>query len=187
MNIKFDKNNYLITYGFLKLSLIGYGCYTIDNNCSSFDNNCSSFNFGEIIHILHAALIIINNASFYSCICIVTEFFLGIISCCNWTNMNHIQKAYSIFSIIPTLSIWILISCIYLFFIFERYKVYQKINKKVIIKSMDLNKNYDCSICLSKIDNKGFYTCSNKHYFHQDCLQKWINLNKTCPYCRECC
>ena len=41
-----------------------------------------------------------------------------------------------------------------------------------------------CSICLDNIDNNLKQTQCN-HYFHKECLNKWLNNNNTCPNCRE--
>ena len=49
-----------------------------------------------------------------------------------------------------------------------------------------LEDHKDCHIFLEKINNKiGYYICDNKHYFHQDCIEKWIIRNKSCPICRQ--
>ena len=41
-----------------------------------------------------------------------------------------------------------------------------------------------CSICLDKIKSKDVKTTSCKHSFHEECIDKWFQLNYTCPYCR---
>jgi hypothetical protein len=42
-----------------------------------------------------------------------------------------------------------------------------------------------CSICLETIENNYniLYKCFHK--FHKECIDRWLNKNKTCPYCRE--
>ena len=48
----------------------------------------------------------------------------------------------------------------------------------------------ECSICLDKIDNQESYILKCSHYFHVDCLTKWMNIDievdnhKKCPMCR---
>lgn len=44
-----------------------------------------------------------------------------------------------------------------------------------------------CTICLDKIENgemlRRIKLC--KHTFHAKCLTDWINVNETCPNCKE--
>ena len=41
-----------------------------------------------------------------------------------------------------------------------------------------------CSICLDQIDDKTTeLTCG--HVYHTKCIEKWLDENNTCPYCRE--
>jgi hypothetical protein len=41
-----------------------------------------------------------------------------------------------------------------------------------------------CSICLESLQN-GIINTECNHTFHKICLEKWLNLNNTCPYCRN--
>ena len=181
MERKLPINYHLISFACLKLGLIGLDHYAINSNYS-YDKNKSL----EILHAIHAIIIIYYNASFYSFVCVLSEFFLGLMSCCNWQNLNTIQKIYSIISLVPTVSIWIFISSIYIYFNYQKYQLNKEINRTVIIKKLKMESTSDCPICLDKIDLEGFYICSNKHVYHQDCINKWINsFNKSCPNCRE--
>ncbi len=42
----------------------------------------------------------------------------------------------------------------------------------------------ECPICLDK-DNKIFITTKCNHKFHEDCFYRWVNINSSCPICRE--
>ena len=43
-----------------------------------------------------------------------------------------------------------------------------------------------CSICLDKIYfKKNTYTTICNHIYHKSCINKWLNISKTCPICRE--
>ena len=48
----------------------------------------------------------------------------------------------------------------------------------------------ECSICLDWFKNGKEnriteLNCSDRHFFHEDCLKKWIIHNDICPLCRE--
>jgi hypothetical protein len=43
----------------------------------------------------------------------------------------------------------------------------------------------DCVICLEEYkiqDSIKILSC--KHYFHTDCIEQWLNINRSCPMCR---
>lgn len=45
----------------------------------------------------------------------------------------------------------------------------------------------ECNICLDNITGMMVYTncsCKNK-VFHKICLDKWLLLSRTCPYCKH--
>jgi len=46
-----------------------------------------------------------------------------------------------------------------------------------------------CAICLNNYvenDQIRFLNCSPKqHHFHKDCVDPWLKMNKTCPYCKQ--
>lgn len=45
----------------------------------------------------------------------------------------------------------------------------------------------ECSICLLACDEDAFKACANSHFFHAECLRKWICTSEeanTCPTCR---
>lgn len=41
----------------------------------------------------------------------------------------------------------------------------------------------DCSICLTKLEDSVITNCG--HSFHRNCLQQWMERNRTCPFCRN--
>jgi len=47
----------------------------------------------------------------------------------------------------------------------------------------------DCSICMAEFDEKDDVTClpcNETHYFHTECVAKWIREGKNnCPLCRK--
>lgn len=57
----------------------------------------------------------------------------------------------------------------------------------IIIKIIKMNKvlpnQYDCSICLSGLDDYCITPCS--HLFHEECLKKSTEISESCPLCRK--
>ena len=50
--------------------------------------------------------------------------------------------------------------------------------------------NNECVICYEEfkvLDGKEIVEldCNNKHVFHLECMEKWVETNNTCPMCRE--
>jgi transcription termination factor 2 len=43
----------------------------------------------------------------------------------------------------------------------------------------------ECSICLDDCGSRKSYNLACGHLFHVDCLDKWKNINKTCPLCKR--
>jgi len=48
----------------------------------------------------------------------------------------------------------------------------------------------ECAVCLDYFEVDGprqvaQLNCSDKHIFHVDCLEKWLEDNPQCPLCRE--
>ena len=43
----------------------------------------------------------------------------------------------------------------------------------------------ECAICLSNIgENEDYYSTPCHHYFHKECLARWLEENTICPICR---
>jgi len=51
----------------------------------------------------------------------------------------------------------------------------------------DKDKDKQCSICMEDYeeDSSVSKSVSCLHLFHEKCLTKWIEINKTCPICRS--
>jgi Ring finger domain len=46
--------------------------------------------------------------------------------------------------------------------------------------------NSSCPICFEDYEEDSVMTCTDcVHFFHKECLQKWIDTNSTCPICRQ--
>ena len=43
----------------------------------------------------------------------------------------------------------------------------------------------DCNICFEKLVLKETQILHCNHEFHDDCIEKWLEENNTCPYCRS--
>lgn len=59
---------------------------------------------------------------------------------------------------------------------------------KGIITVEDKEKTPQCSICLSDFLEKESVIklkCNLTHIFHEECIVDWIQLNFSCPLCRE--
>ena len=41
-----------------------------------------------------------------------------------------------------------------------------------------------CSICIDTILDTDKMVTSCNHIFHKECLNKWLQINNQCPYCR---
>jgi len=67
-------------------------------------------------------------------------------------------------------------------------KVYSTMSSALSDRDPSLNSCHECPICLVPFkDNDVFRTlsCSNKHMFHKDCIDRWLTQhNNNCPTCR---
>jgi hypothetical protein len=59
-------------------------------------------------------------------------------------------------------------------------------------KYMDLKKEMrlKCHICMDEYkdnDPVSIVACPKKHYFHTNCINKWLEHNNHCPKCKTCC
>eukprot|EP00828_Plagiopyla_frontata_P049216 TRINITY_DN9711_c0_g1_i3.p2 TRINITY_DN9711_c0_g1~~TRINITY_DN9711_c0_g1_i3.p2 ORF type:complete len:104 (+),score=15.73 TRINITY_DN9711_c0_g1_i3:41-313(+) len=59
-------------------------------------------------------------------------------------------------------------------------------------KKMELNPTGNetdkCMICLQEYEEDNpiiILKCSNKHYFHEECIKNWLQINGVCPACRQ--
>ena len=56
------------------------------------------------------------------------------------------------------------------------------------VKIADKNNEDTCSICLCDIvsgDKIITLNCSQRHFFHKDCIKKWLKFNLCCPLCKS--
>jgi hypothetical protein len=44
---------------------------------------------------------------------------------------------------------------------------------------------YDCAICYDTIQPNNYSKTKCNHYFCRTCLDAWLDMNTTCPMCRE--
>ena len=105
-------------------------------------------------------------------------------------NNNVILYKINIFLLqLLTIFIFFMLTLCILFFVciicsYSRffYKKSSLVNETIEVK---IDKQYEeCSICLDKNDKKWIKTNCN-HLYHNECLEKWIQINKSCPICRE--
>ncbi|XP_071957413.1 uncharacterized protein [Antedon mediterranea] len=52
-------------------------------------------------------------------------------------------------------------------------------------KPLSLEEDDPCVICHEEMPTKPVSTLECQHTFHTDCIQRWMNEQKTCPTCRE--
>lgn len=54
------------------------------------------------------------------------------------------------------------------------------------LEELNVNKEEKCSICLTNFeDGEELANLQCNHYFHIDCIKKWLNKNESCPLCRS--
>ena len=51
----------------------------------------------------------------------------------------------------------------------------------VLKKHIDDN----CSVCLLPLDRQPVQLSQCKHYFHYNCMDKWLDVKLSCPICRS--
>lgn len=76
-------------------------------------------------------------------------------------------------------------------------EVWQEVKQRVVEHNYEIGKECsNCSICLIDFnlrqkdenipgDNVIQLNCNKQHVFHSKCLQDWVDLQFTCPICRE--
>ena len=60
--------------------------------------------------------------------------------------------------------------------------------KEVVIEQNDLEKykSNPCAVCQEDFKCKDIAKeLKCKHMFHKDCIEPWLNMHRTCPYCRK--
>ena len=121
---------------------------------------------------------------------------------------KFILRCYSIASIITILHysihsylndasqfffMFTIFSLIYNFITVSGYQSYM--SKFSFISSKLLNKRYtyikntegefSCSICMDSDTCVNFVRTSCGHYYHEECIEKWITIQSNCPNCRK--
>lgn len=54
--------------------------------------------------------------------------------------------------------------------------------------TIPLHNEKNCVICFKEYENNVLLRvlpCNNSHHFHKECIDRWLKLKKTCPYCRK--
>jgi len=70
-------------------------------------------------------------------------------------------------------------------------KVIEKLETKKFSKGLEGLDEEDakCAICLSNYeegDELRYLPCKPKrHHYHRECVDEWLLLNKTCPFCKR--
>jgi hypothetical protein len=52
------------------------------------------------------------------------------------------------------------------------------------MESTSIDNNIECNICIEHIIDEDKYITKCNHIFHKECINKWLQLNNKCPYCR---
>ncbi|KAL4469545.1 hypothetical protein ABPG74_004798 [Tetrahymena malaccensis] len=150
-----------------------------------------------LINVIHIILFILGNIAIYN----KTEF-----------NQTFIYKTASVYLLIGFLTFCIPIMILVAFlismpillfgYIFSIRKIIHLSQQKDELKQNKLIKaesvtqdnilttfyKKDCSICLSMYevgDSVIFLPCNKNHNFHEECIQRWLKVNNSCPVCRQ--
>lgn len=71
-------------------------------------------------------------------------------------------------------------------FIYREYKEYVLLNTVAPITKYDSNKEEECVICLEEYNKKEIIrTLKCKHFYHKNCIDKWMKNNNKCPLCKD--
>lgn len=54
-------------------------------------------------------------------------------------------------------------------------------NSKKMVDGDDVD---ECGICFEEIEEGDLVRCPNQHKFHEDCVERWMDVNHSCPMCR---
>ena len=56
------------------------------------------------------------------------------------------------------------------------------------VMKLKQSKNEDCTICLDALkSNENVINLPCNHYYHEDCIKRWLNEQNFCPVCRTKC
>jgi hypothetical protein len=119
----------------------------------------------------------------YICSLIIT--LLDIKHFFTFTNINLLYSSALLFikitCILKSLFLILIIICIAPCF----YCNLKRINylNKITIPIMNILE--ECSICMDSSNNNNWTKTDCNHYFHIECINKWKQINNTCPNCRS--
>ncbi len=110
--------------------------------------------------------------------------FCNEFSNCKYTYSISVLHLNIIFLWLNTTLIHIIITWIFFY--------HQTKNNVIIVTVPETNINDECAICLENLNHpagslngaRDIIKTSCNHYFHNDCLLTWININRNCPICR---
>ena len=120
---KMDFNIFLILYAGTRIGFI--------------INSISLINTLDLINFIHCIIILYYNNSIYGCLCLVVDFFLGLINIGIWNSLLINQKIYTIISVLPTLLIWLIAGGFYTVYNLHRMywlKKHNQFNSEIKIK-----------------------------------------------------
>lgn len=119
------------------------------------------------------------------------------IKCCHLSNQNITSSCTQETQIIVCFIPFFAFMCIpftIIFFLFLKSIQLKKSNlrkRTINIQSFSISKGKPdnisriCSICQEEILFSRLLTLRCHHYFHQECIQKWLERNNSCPICRH--
>lgn len=153
-------------------------------NCSTyinlFENNCNTG-----IHLTNKSI------GTYKQLCIINGDVIDLqlayyckIEKDTYVDITPLMILFFIFIFISGIMIkYIFTKCI---FIYREYKEYVLLNTVAPITKYDSNKEEECVICLEEYNKKEIIrTLKCKHFYHKNCIDKWMKNNNKCPLCKD--
>ena len=70
------------------------------------------------------------------------------------------------------------------FFLKSVYKIDIKVNTLLLITRIKMTD--ECTICLLNYNEETKKATECHHIFHQECIDRWLQTNNSCPLCRTC-
>ena len=71
----------------------------------------------------------------------------------------------------------------------KRYKLNKNVKRRFSVCSVDSDvhsSNNECCICLGNIaEGCKIRTLRCQHFYHSECISRWLQVNATCPLCRK--
>lgn len=123
---------------------------------------------------------IINNI--YTCIFIYCIIFIGIVHICLFV----VSCIYIILSFIFSLNSFLDNEMNFIIRQGELPSILEELLVTQKAKGQYCNK--DCNICLTNIEEDTeiiILKCNKNHFFHSECIKKWLKYSISCPLCRQ--